>query len=443
MPKLDKRLTDSVARAIPLPAAPNVVDVRAIKGKAVNLPTAAHVFWWCPETSGFGLRVSSSGDKAYISERRVDGKTVRRTLGKAVGGQAISADAARKLQVVVSSELQSGVDRAEVKRDQRKASKQEAVTLADALRTYVKGKRRGKDGLALKERTKADYLGMLSGGGTALNGKPYLDGPLHALANKSILKITGADMRGVYKTTEKRSLRRAAYAMQILRAVLNWHGVAVEHSPLAKATPGRDRIILAATTGKPTPIPPERLGAWWRAALAHAGGDAADGCRFILLTGCRPGEVFGSEYETGLMVSDVDLTGARLTLLDTKNRKDHTVVLSTQALAILQTHCEGKKPNAKVFDVLDPGKTLDNINKLAGIERITPHKLRHTFASVAEELVSGYALKRMMNHADGGDVTGTHYVGKSENQLRVAWQTVADFIVESVRGSLAAPDATC
>lgn len=56
------------------------------------------------------------------------------------------------------------------------------------------------------------------------------------------------------------------------------------------------------------------------------------------------------------------------------------------------------------------------------------HGLRATFASVAEELVSGGALKRMLNHATGGDVTLGHYVGKSEAQLRAAWQTVADFI---------------
>ena len=54
--------------------------------------------------------------------------------------------------------------------------------------------------------------------------------------------------------------------------------------------------------------------------------------------------------------------------------------------------------------------------------------MRATFASIAEELVSGGLLKRMMNHATGGDVTLGHYVGKSETQLRAGWQTVADFI---------------
>jgi hypothetical protein len=68
------------------------------------------------------------------------------------------------------------------------------------------------------------------------------------------------------------------------------------------------------------------------------------------------------------------------------------------------------------------------------------HGLRATFASVAEELVSGGALKRMLNHATGGDVTLGHYVGKSEAQLRAAWQTVADFIeAEAAKETQPAP----
>lgn len=417
MPILGRRLTDATARTVPL-------------------PPSSYTLHWCPKTPGFGLRVSSKGDRAYVAERRVDGKTVRRTLGKAVGAKAISAEAARELKITVSSELQTGVDRAIDRREERKAAQREAVSLDDAVRAYVKGKRRGKDGLPLKERTKADYLAMVEPGGTKKNGAPISNGPLFTLADKSIFKITAQDMRKVYSAAAARSQRRAIYAMQVLRAVLNWQGVTVVDSPLAKTTPGKDRIILAGTAGNPTPIPPERLGAWWRAASKHAGGDAADGCRVILMTGCRPGEIFGSEYEPGLLVENVDLRGARLTLIDTKNRKDHVVALSTQALAIVKMHCKGKKPGAKVFDVLDPGKTLDIINAAAEVSGITPHKLRHTFASVAEELVSGYALKRMINHANGADVTGTHYVGKSEAQLRQAWQTVADFIENRATAAL-------
>ena len=141
----------------------------------------------------------------------------------------------------------------------------------------------------------------------------------------------------------------------------------------------------------------------------------------MLLTGARGGEV------KALRVRDVDLAGARLVLRDTKNRTDHTVLLSTQAAAIVAHHVKGKKPGALLFDVSDPRKALVTINAAAGTD-VRPHGLRSTFASVAEELVSAYTLKRMLNHAEAGDVTGAHYVGKSETQLRAGWQAVADLI---------------
>lgn len=404
------------------PRTGRLTDARAL---ALPTPAAGYSLHWCPLTPGFGVRVTVAGARSWIAERRVNGKTVRRTLGRVEGRGAISADAARRLMVDISSELQSGIDRMQDLKAERvarvQAEAEDSLTLAAALRTYVDKKRRGKDGLALKARTKADYLAMIETGGTSSTGKPFADGELYGLADKPLARITADDIRDTYKATLKRSQRRATYAMQVLRAVMNWHGVKVPDSPLDKATPGRDRLVLPKTAGDPTPIPPEKLGAWWKAATAKAGSVAADFYRLMILTGARSGEV------KAIIIEDVDLEGARIVLRDTKNRTDHTLLLSTQAAAIVAAHAKGKKPKSKLFDITDPRKALVAINKAAETT-ISPHDLRATFASVAEELVSAYALKRMLNHADTGDVTGGHYIAKSEAQLRTAWQTVADCI---------------
>ena len=63
MPTLDKRLTDTVAKELPIPG-------------------ANYTIYWCPKTPGLGVRVSATGDRAYAAERRVDGKTVRRTWAR-------------------------------------------------------------------------------------------------------------------------------------------------------------------------------------------------------------------------------------------------------------------------------------------------------------------------------------------------------------------------
>ncbi|MCJ0764172.1 tyrosine-type recombinase/integrase [Variovorax terrae] len=411
---LEKKLTDSVARG-------------------VKLPTAGEVLWWCPETPGLGLRVSATGVKSYIMERYIAGKNKRRTLGRAVGAAAISADTARKLQITFSSELQSGVDRVVDAKAARKVAPAEATTLAEAVKVYVRDKRRAKDGLQLSARTKADYLDMVKKGGTNKSGEPFMDGYLYTMAQKPLTKITATQIRELNtRLAATRGERGRLYALQVLRAVLRWHGVKIPDSPLDKDTAGRDRIAIPQNKGNPTPIPPESLGAWWAAASSLDGDVTADALRFQLLTGTRPGELFGTKHDPdGLLVRDVDLAKGRVFLEDTKNRTNHTIMLSKQAAAIAARHCEGKKQGQKVFKTSTAKNVLAKINLVAEVKGITPHKLRHTFASIADDLVSASSVKRMLNHATAGDVTANSYIGKSENQLRAAWQTVADFIEES------------
>ena len=345
---------------------------------------------------------------------------MRRTLGAASGRGAISADAARTLQLDVSSELQKGVDRLEQKRERRAAEKVEGVTFEAALREYVKGKRRAKDGLPLKERTKADYLAMIEAGRTKRDGSPTLDGELFTIADTSIAALTAGDIKTVYASLADRGERRQSYAMQVLRAVLRHHGVSIADNPLAPTTAGKDRVTIAPSRAKPSPIPAARVGAWWRAACAIKS-TSADSLRFALLTGSRPGEV------AAILAHDVDLEGGRVVLRDTKNRTDHTILMSRDAAAIIRPHMKGKAAGAAVFGIADAGKTLAAINEEAGTLGVSQHKLRHTFASIAAGLVPVYTLKRLMNHLTAGDVTGG-YVQVSDDQLRAGWQVVADHI---------------
>ncbi len=350
--------------------------------------------------------------------------------------------AAHELAAKRAVEVAQGINHIESQRMDRAATKvaaqEAALTLAAALRQYVKEKRRGKDGLPLKQRTQADYLAMIEGPTADKRGRIRKAGELFELADRSLTKITGDDMRGVYAATLQRGQRRAVYAMQVLRATMNWHGVKVPDSPLGKDVAGKDRIVLPKTAGNPRPIPREYLGAWWRAAL-NAGSDevggtkeTADYLRFLLLTGARSAESKGDEFgNEGIRVRDLDETAGTIALPDTKNRTEHTLFLSRQALKIAQTYAKGKKPDALIFDLQYPRRTLDAINSATGVHS-TPHRLRHTFASIAADLVPAYTLQRMTNHTSA-DVTGAHYVGVGDAQLRAGWQAVADFILRAAK----------
>jgi integrase len=68
---------------------------------------------------------------------------------------------------------------------------------------------------------------------------------------------------------------------------------------------------------------------------------------------------------------------------------------------------------------------LELIADATGI-RISPHDLRRSFASVAESAdISFLAIKALLNHAVGNDVT-SGYVQMSVERLREPVQRVAD-----------------
>jgi integrase len=120
---------------------------------------------------------------------------------------------------------------------------------------------------------------------------------------------------------------------------------------------GADVPRQAAVCGQSQTLGP--LGAWWNAARKASSRIAGDYYRFQLLTGCRGVEIH-SHKNLGyppLRVAGVDLQGARVTLRDTKNRSDHRILLSRQALRIARTHCEGRAPEEPLFPVMDARKT--------------------------------------------------------------------------------------
>jgi hypothetical protein len=390
---------------------------------------------------GLQLRIAPDGARTLLVRYTVKGSNTERQYrlplqyGEGPGQLRLAAACAEAARIRALA--RAGVDwtEAEDARLRSEAASKAALQLRDgltlekAVRDYVENKRRAKDGLALKARTRADYLAMVQGARTTDKGTRQAAGFLYPIASKVLTELTANDIREAYDAAAKKSPRRATYAMQVLRAVLRWHGVTVADNPLGRETAGRDRITISATRGNPSPIPPELLGTWWRAAEEAPSQLAADYYRFQLLTGCRGIEIHGHKLHgyPPIRVGDVDQRAGRVLLRDTKNRSDHKLVLSTQALAIAKRNCAGRKAEDPLFPVVDPRKTLAWINARAGTN-VQGHGLRATFASIAEELVSSALLKRMMNHAALGDVTLGHYVAKSEAQLRVGWQAVADFV---------------
>ena len=407
------------------------------------LPEKGYVIHMLDKPQHLGVRVASTGSKAWVLDRRLDGKTVRRTLGDADGARALTLKQAVSEFCIVNGKLLAGEDEVAAERAERQAQaaveREGSLTLTVALQEYCAGKKRFKDGLlvALKARTKAEYSAMVEPGGTFADGRPKQDGMLCAFAATPITKITGGMVRDHFHEMEKRGAYRASYAMRVLRAVLNHHGVQVPDSPMSKAVPAKDRIMLTTARATGKAITGKFLGAWWKASgnagRTGIGGDkeAADMLRLMLLTGCRGVEIKGDAFGNDpIRVRDVDFAEGRIVVKDTKNRKDHALLLSTQAMEIVKRRIEGKTAGDALFDIADAGKTMHAINRAAGLNPAehSPHDLRATFVSLAAVLCDQFTAKKLVNHSDKGDVTTEHYIRFDDEHLRGAWQKVADFI---------------
>lgn len=391
-----------------------------IKGFPLCTP-GNQAFLWDTDVRQLAVR-STGATKAFVFKSTIKGASLRLTIGDVRDWSIGKArEEARTLQTLIDQ----GIDPREV-RKQQEAEKaataaRSATSLSDAIKEYVKDKRRSKDNLPLKPRTKADYLGMIGPAKDFENGSKGQAGPLYPLANKSIYEITGDDIRAVHAAALKRGERQAAYSAQVLRAVFNWFGVKVPGNPFDKALPGRERIAIPQARATGEPIPAERIGAWWRAVDKAANPESRDYIKFLILTGCRVSE------PKQITVEDCDLVAGRVILRDTKNRKDHSILLSRQASEIVKRNAENKKPALNLFSLDNCKKTIATIERRSGAE-FRLKDLRSTFASIAGGLVSAYVLKKMMNHAGTGDVTAQHYVRLNDADLRAGWQAVADYI---------------
>jgi integrase len=82
--------------------------------------------------------------------------------------------------------------------------------------------------------------------------------------------------------------------------------------------------------------------------------------------------------------------------------------------------------------LVSPKKAKTKVIEATGIS-FSLHDLRRTFTTIAESLdIPAYALKRMLNHSDGSDVTAGYIVASVE-RLREPMQKVADYLMRAMK----------
>lgn len=358
---------------------------------------------------GFGLRVTNSGAKSFIIEKRIAGKVKRITLGR-YGN--LTVDQAKKEAMKLLGDVATGKDPIADK----KHARLEATSLEDTFKDYLLTR---KD---LRPGTVKDYSRSVQWAFADWLSKP-------------ITAITKDMVENRHRKLGQRSQARANNAMRVLRALINHARSKYEDSkgnPVILINPV-DRLSQNRAWYKverrQTLLKPHQLKPWYDATLQLNQETTRDFLHVLLFTGLRRSEASRLEW------SEVDFDDKSLTILETKNKCIHTLPLSKTLEEILHRRSEEREspyvfpsPTSRGY-LLEPRTAVSRVSANSGIT-FTLHDLRRTFITIAESLdIPAYALKRLMNHKDPNDVTAG-YIVSDINRLRKPMQQIADFIEE-------------
>lgn len=368
-------------------------------------------------TPGFGLRITSSGVRSFIVEKRINGVVKRHTLGR-VGALHVNDArlmAMKHLMLIANKEDPLAVRKAEVVRE---------TTLGQTFDDYILMKKN------LRATTIKDY-------------RRTIDGALADWKHLPLVKISRDMVEKRHYLLGQKSHARANNSMRVLRAMFNFakgkyedeHGnPVITQNPVDRISFNKGWYRIPPRRGY---IKPHQLPEWFHGTEMLRMETSRDYLHFLLFTGLRRSE--GSS----LTWSNVDFRDKTFTIPETKNGLPHTLPLSTYLLDLLQRRWDDPfrqysnyvfPSDSKVGCLIEPKTAVANVGHYSGIT-FTLHDLRRTFITLAESLhISAYALKRLLNHKDTNDVT-SNYIITDVERLREPMQLICDHILANVAGN--------
>jgi integrase len=379
-------------------------------------PSGRQVIHWDADLKGFGLLASGVTDaKTYVIQRRLpDGRTRRVTVG-AVGEFARVEDARRR-----AGELLLGLREGKDPKAERRRAAARDRTLGDWLDLYL---RANKD---LRPRSIEEYRGA------ARRIDAWLGRPLRELTTEVV--------EDKHAEIGRRSGPAAANAtMRTLRAVWNF---ALDRDGTLPANPVR---VLKRKGWFPTPprtrsVRADELPAFYKAVDALPNRIAGDYLKLLLFTGLRRREASALRWDE----VDFGLRVIRLPRERAKGGRKLDLPMSSFVRDLLVARRSLGDDNGFVFGansrsghIEEPKFALKEVAEACGIA-VSPHDLRRTFVTVAESAdISPIALKCLVNHAIGGDIT-SGYLQITVERLREPAQKVCDRLMELC--DIAAPE---
>jgi len=402
--------------------------------------TKAQAFLRDSKAPGLRVRVTNTGAKSFVFEAKLNRQTIRRTIGDV---RAWTIEAARTEANRLRVTLDSGTDPRELERQQQEAKAQaiadkaaadtaqtkqeaaQALAVSEAWQRYITDRK-----AHWGERHFKDHMEKSAPGGTlGERGKMTKPGPLAALMNLPLCKLTAPVIEAWAAKEAQTRQTSARLAWRLLKAFLSWCAEHPDYAPLLAGNAAKTKKAREAL-GKPgvkqDALLREQLPAWFDAVQKIHNPTVAAALQTMLLTGARPGEVLSLRWE------DINTQWRGLTIRD-KVEGERVIPLTpyvSQLLHALPRRNEFVFAGLRAETIARPLDLHAQACKVAGIDGLTLHGLRRSFKSLTEwqEIPAG-VVAQLMGHKPSATAE-KHYTVRPLDLLRVHHEKIEVWILE-------------
>ena len=398
-----------------------------------------------------GLRVRATpatasnpkGIKAFVFEAKLNRQTIRRTIGDV---RAWTIEAARNEANRLRVTLDEGTDPREVDRARESAvlekkaadaAKAEAdmvaaTTVADVWAAYLVERRPYWGDLHYRDHMDKAKAGGLPSGRRG-DGKTLTQpGPLAALMPLALRDLDAATVEAWAAKEGQTRPASARLAWRLLTVFLTWCSEQPAYAALVPdKNPGktrRARESLGKAATKSDVLQREQLAVWFDRVQQLQNPTIAAVLQVMLLTGARPGEVLGLRWD------DVNTQWKGLTIRD-KVEGLRIIPATPYVLHLLarlprRNEWVFSSPTSATGCLTEPNNPHTRACAAAGLEGLTLHGLRRSFASLTEWLeVPAGIVAQIMGHKPSATAE-KHYKVRPLELLRLHHERIEAWMLE-------------